>query len=45
MMQFEEKNASISFKLLFHRWDGGGGCWSPLMLLAWLVHELCDKSR
>lgn len=38
------KNASISFKLLFHRWDGGDGCWSPLMLWAWLVHELCDKS-
>ena len=29
MMQFEEKNAPISFKLLFHRWDGGDGCWSP----------------
>ena len=38
------KNASISFKLLFHRWDGGDGCWSPLMLWAWLVHELSDKS-
>ena len=29
MMQFEEKNASVSFKSLFHGWDGGGGCWSP----------------
>ena len=44
MMQFEETNASISFKLLFHCWDGGDGCWGPLMLWAWLVHELCDKS-
>ena len=40
----KEKCFNFIFKLLFHRWDGGDGCWSPFMLWAWLVHELCDKS-
>ena len=41
------KNASISFKLLFHRWDGGDGCWSHPHALsqagAWTLWQVMLK--